>query len=455
MFTRLYKRYVLSALMLVSTLNVLDRALMILLLEPIKEDLHLSDSELGFLTGIAFGLFYATLGVPIARWADRGNRVNIISLAISIWGATVMLCLFVTSFVQLVFARIAAAIGESGCMPPSYSLVGDYFPGSAERTRAMSIYMLADPTCILMSFVAGGYVNEHYGWRTAFFLIGIPAPIVAALVKLTVRESRLANKDRSAATPPSPRIGEVLRMLWHQRASRHLAIGIILFFTMGVGLTPWYAAFLMRNHGMGTGELGVWLGLIFGLGGIAGTLLGGHVAARWFSKNDSGQIRLSAIVVGCLVPLITIFLGVPGKHQALFALIPVTLAGSYIFGPTFALMQRLVPDRMRATTMAVVMLLGNLIGMGIGPQSVGLLSDGLAPIVGADSLRYAMMAVSFVALWSAYHFWKVGSTVEKDLAMIADLKAASAATDALPDTVIELKSSEQTPAHWQEGAGRA
>lgn len=441
MFTILYKRYVLSALMLVSTLNVLDRALMVLLLQPIKEDLHLSDSELGFLTGIAFGLFYATLGVPIARWADRGNRVNIISLAISLWGATVMLCLFVTNFVQLVFARIAAAIGESGCMPPSYSLVGDYFPGPAERTRAMSIYMLADPTCILLSFMAGGWVNEHYGWRTAFFLIGIPAPIVAAIVKMSVKEPRTTKKVTSTPALPTPRMTDVLRMLWHQRASRHLSIGIILFFTMGVGLTPWYAVFLMRNHGMGTAELGVWLGLIFGLGGIAGTLLGGHVAARWFSRNDSGQIRLSAFVLGCLVPLDSIFLCVPGKYQALAALIPVTLAGSYIFGPTFSLMQRLVPDRMRATTMAVVMLLGNLIGMGVGPQTVGLLSDGLKPAAGADSLRYAMMAVSFVALWSAWHFWKVGSTVETDLAMVAARKDVSDQTDPSPEEIGELASS--------------
>jgi len=438
MSTGLYKRYVLSALMLVSTLNVLDRALMILLLQPIKEDLHLSDSELGFLTGIAFGLFYATLGVPIARWADRGNRVNIISLAISIWGATVMLCLFVTNFVQLVFARVAAAIGESGCMPPSYSLVGDYFPGTAERTRAMSIYMLADPTCILLSFVAGGWVNEHYGWRTAFFLVGIPAPLVAALVKMSIREPRTAGKVTSRLH--TPRIADVLRMLWHQRASRHLGIGIILFFTMGVGLTPWYAAFLMRNHGMGTAELGIWLGLIFGLGGIAGTLLGGQIAARWFSRNDSGQIRLSALVVACLVPLITIFLSVPGKYQALTALIPVTLAGSYIFGPTFALMQRLVPDRMRATTLAVVMLLANLIGMGIGPQAVGLLSDGLRPAAGADSLRYAMMAVSLVALWSAWHFWRVGSTVQTDLARVATEKVESDGSDSGPEEIGEFAS---------------
>src|SRR6266852_4948977 len=151
-----YKRYVLGTLTLVYTLNFMDRGLIMLLLQPIKEDLHLSDTQLGFLTGIAFALFYATLGLPIARWADRGNRATITSVAIALWGVTVMLCLFVGNFVQLVFARVAAAVGESGCMPPTYSLVGDYFPTSAERTRAMSVYMLANPLSTLGSFVVGG-----------------------------------------------------------------------------------------------------------------------------------------------------------------------------------------------------------------------------------------------------------------------------------------------------------
>jgi MFS family permease len=419
MLTTVYKRYVLSMLMVVSTLNVFDRALMILLLQPIKEDLHLTDANLGFLTGIAFGLFYATLGLPIARWADRGNRVTIISLAISLWGATVMLCMFVTTFFQLIWARIAAAVGESGCMPPTYSLVGDYFPEPAARTRAMSIYMLSDPMCVLISFAAGGWVNEHYGWRMAFFLIGMPAPFVAALVKMSVRETRAFSKEVKVDTARSHGTGAVLQILWRQRASRHLGLGIVLFYTMGVGLSPWYASFLMRNHAMGTGELGIWLGLIFGFGGIAGTLLGGYVAAKWFAKNERGQVCLSALVIASLVPCIAIFLMLPGKRDALIALIPLTVASSYIFGPTFALMQRLVPNDIRATTMAVVMLLANLIGMGIGPQAVGFLSDSLHSMAGANSLRYAMLIVACVALWSAYHFWQVGRTVEEDLSATA------------------------------------
>lgn len=425
MFGKAYKRYVLGTLTVVFTLNSLDSGLMVLLLQPIKQDLHLSDSQLGFLTGIAFGLFYATLGLPIARWADRGNRSTITAIAIGIWGLTVMSCVFVTNFLQLVAARVAAGIGESGCMPATYSLVGDYFPAAAERTRAMTIYMLAGPLAPLVSFVLGGWLNERYGWRVAFFVIGIPGLFVAALVKWTVAEPRA----RSTAVPSTirklPSATRVLGVLWHQRSSRHLGLAVILLFTMGLGLSPWYAAFMIRNHGMGTAELGVWLGAIFGLGGGAGTYLGGYVAARWFGDNERGQMRLSAIVLVALVPCFMSFVLLPTKRESLIALVPLVVVANFTLGPTFALMQRLVVDDMRATTLAVVMLFANLIGMGIGPQMVGVISDLLAPLVGNDSLRYAMMVVSLVTLWSAYHFWQVGRTVTEDLAAVAGLAEAT------------------------------
>ena len=411
---RAYRRFVLAILTLVYTLNYLDRGLIILLLQPIKDDLHLSDTQLGFLTGIAFGLFYATLGVPIARWADRGNRATITSLAIGLWGATVMLCVLVTNFLQLVLARFAAAVGEAGCMPPTYSLLGDYFPAAIQRTRAMAIYWLASPTALLVSFILGGTLNEHYGWRMTFFIMGLPALLVAVLVKLTIVEPRTGACGEQAQRS-LPRMIDVLAGLWRQRSSRHLIAAIILFFTLGSGLAPWYAAFMMRSHGMGTAELGVWLGLIFGLGGIAGTLSGGYVTARWFADDERGQMRLSAVAMAALVPCFVLFLLLPQKQAALLALLPLIVAGNFTFGPAFALLQRLVPDAMRATTLAVVMLLANLIGMGLGPQIVGVLSDWLSPSLGADSLRYAMLALSFLAFWAAYYFWQAGGTVREDL----------------------------------------
>jgi MFS family permease len=411
-----YKRYVLATLTLVFTLNLADRSLLALLLQPIKEDLRVSDTQLGFLTGIAFGIFYATLGLPIARWADRGNRTTITSLAIALWGMTVMSCLFVGNFVHLLLARIGAGVGEAGCMPPTYSLIGDYFPEPKERTGAMTIYWLAAPLCSLVSFVVGGRLYEVYGWRMTFFLVGIPGLLLAALVKTTVVEPRIRKSIRGEGPARElPTTARVLAILWNQRSSRHLSIATILLFTMMLGLGPWYAAFMMRSHGMTTGELGVWLGLIFSVSGIVGVLLGGYVMQRWFAGNERGQVRLTAIAIITVVPCLFLFLFLPHKQQVLIVMVPLITLASFFFGPTFALMQRLVVDEIRATALAAVMLLANLIGMGVGPQAVGLISDCLGPLLKSDSLRYAMLTMSFAALWAAYHFWQVGRTVKEDL----------------------------------------
>jgi predicted MFS family arabinose efflux permease len=421
MFSRAYNRYALAVMTALYMLNVADRSLMIVLLEPIKRDLHLSDTQLGFLTGIAFGLFYATLGLPVARWADRGNRATIASLAIGLWGVTVMACLAVTTYAQLVIARVAAAVGEAGGKPPTYSLVGDYFPEPRERTRAMAVYLSGNSLSSLVSLILGGWLNERYGWRVAFFFIGGLGLVLAPVVKMTLIEPRTRMAGQRTNLPPLPPMRSVLAALWERRSLRHLGLALILLYTMGLGLGPWYGAFLIRSHGMRTVELGVWLGLMFGIGGVVGVLSGGYVAGRWFADNERGQMRLTAGAVASLVPCFVAFLTLPGKVPALAALLPLIVALSFFWAPTYALMQRLVPDEMRATMMAVVMLLANLIGMGLGPQLVGILSDQLLPNYGTDSLRYAMLIMSLVALWAAYHFWRVGLTVRDDLALMVSM----------------------------------
>lgn len=415
-----YRRYVLAIMVAVYTLNLLDRGLMGLLLQPIKEELHLSDTQLGLLTGIAFGLFYATLGVPIARWADRGNRVTIASLSIALWSLTVMICLFVVNYPQLLVARMAAAVGESGCKPPTYSLVGDYFPKPAERIRAMSIYWVSGGLAILISSVVGGWLNELYGWRMTFFLMGTPGLLLAVLVKLTVLEPRMHTNGTQVQEPPQPPLKEVLSTLWHRRSCRHLASALILLFFLTFGINSWTAAFLMRSLNMGTAELGAWLGPLSSVGAIGGVLLGGYAATRWFADSEQSQMRMSAVAVAASLPCYLVFLTVPHKYVALIMQLPIMLVLNFCVAPTYALMQRVVRDETRATTMAVIMLLYNLIGMGVGPLAVGMLSDFLVPLAGRDSLRYAMLIMTVVALWSAYHFWCVGRTVKNDLSLVAD-----------------------------------
>jgi MFS family permease len=415
MFSPAYRRYVLALLTAVYMQNLVDRGLMTLLLQPIKEDLQLSDTQLGFLTGIAFGLFYATLGLPIARWADRGNRVTITSLAIGLWGLTVMACLLVTNYAQLALARMAAAIGESGCKPPTYSLVGDYFPERAERSRAMATYIAGSFLATLVSFILGGWLNERYGWRMTFFLMGIPGVLLAILARVTIIEPRTVATHTSNHVRVLPPMSAVLGTLWRQRSCRHLCAALILLYTMSLGLAPWYAAFMIRSHAMSTAELGVWMGLIFGIAGLGGVLLGGYAAGRWFA-DEPRQMKATAVTVASAVVFFVGFLTLSQKYAALAALIPLVMIFGAFLGPTYALMQRLVPDEMRATMMALVMLLANLIGMGTGPQLVGIFSDALAPMLGEESLRYAMLIMSFISVWAAWHFWKVGAFVRDDLA---------------------------------------
>ena len=417
--SKTYKRYALGVMTTVYMLHLVDRHVIGLLLQPIKEDLRLSDTQLGLLTGIAFGLFYATLGLPIARLADRGNRVTIISVAIGLWGLTVMGCLFVTNYVQLVFARIVASVGEAGCKPPTYSLVGDYFVQPTERARAMTIYIAGSSLSELLSFMTAGWLNNLYGWRMTLFLIGTPGALLALLVKLTIVEPRVQDGGlHSDHAETAPLLRVVLVTLWRRRSFRQLTFAMILVYVMGTGFYPWYAAFMMRSHGMRTGALGVWLGLIFGVGGILGILVGGYSAGRWFSGNERGQMRMSAVTVALLVPCFVAFLTLQDRYQALIALIPLIIMFSLFLGPTYALLQRLVSDDTRATALAVVMLLANLVGFGVGPLVVGALSDILTPRFGSNSLRYAMLVMSLVAFWASYHFWQAGRTVKEDLALV-------------------------------------
>lgn len=412
---RAYSRYVLAVMTAVYTLNLVDRGLMMLLLQPIKEDLRLTDTQLGLVTGIVFGFFYAVLGLPIARWADRGNRASITSMAIGLWGLTVMACLLVSNYTHLVFARMAAAVGESGCKPPTFSLVGDYFKEPAERTRAMAIYWLGNPLATIVSFLVGAWLNELYGWRMTFFLMGIPGLILAVIVKATVSEPRSRDQGQ-LQNDMQPSFRDALATMWRQRSCRYLSLGLIVVYTISFGLGPWYAAFMMRSHGMSTSELGISLGVIFSMGGIVSLLLGGYVMSGMLAKNEPGQVRVSALTVAGLVPCFVAFLLLPGRYEALAALIPLAMAFNFFIGPIYALMQRLVPDRMRATLLAVIMLLSNLIGMGIGPQVVGILSDALHPAFGRESLRYAMLTMSFLGFLAGYWLWKAARFIAEDLA---------------------------------------
>ena len=410
-FSRPYKRYVLSVLTLVLTVSYLDTSLITVLLPPMQVDLSLSDAQLGLLTGLAFALFYATLGIPIARWADRGDRTLIASLALTLWGLTVSASLLISNFWQLLLSRVAAGVGQSGCFPPIYSLVGDYFPEPRERTRALAILMLAQPLSSI-GYLLGSWLAARYGWRLALFAVGLPGLLSGVLLKLTLREPRRQPGVVVPGGQVSLRV--VLMTIWRQRSYRRLLVAMVLLFVVGQGLNPWYAAFLMRNHGMSAAEVGGSLTVIIGVGLCCGSMLGSYVTNRCFSGNERGQMRLSALTLALLFPCSVVFL-VGSKWQALTVLLLIQISFGFFIGPTLALLQRLVSSDMRATAIAALMLAANLLGMGVGPQLVGVLSDLARPALGVDSLRYSMLAISALSSFAAWGFWRAGESVQHDL----------------------------------------
>jgi MFS family permease len=419
-----HKNYLLTVLLAVYAFNAVDRLALGLVLQNIKADLALSDTQLGSLTGIAFALFYSTMGIPIARWADRGDRVTIITVTTALWSVMVALCGVAGSFVQLLLIRIGVAVGEAGCLPPAHSLIADYFT-RAERPRAAAIYMLGSSLGVALGYFVAGWLNEFYGWRATFLNLGWPGLVLALLTWFTLKEPRRSTQkaERRAdagADPPSrrpaePSLGEVYRTLWTSSTFRHLlfCFSVISFFGYGIG--QWQAAFFIRSFGLKTGELGTWFALIYGVGGLAGTYLGGEWAARYAANNERLQLRTMAVAFG-VFGLVSGLIYISSNRFWAFGIMGLAVIGvSGVIGPLFATIQSLVPDRMRALSIATIYLFANLIGMGLGPLATGALSDLIRPWAGGESLRYSLLVLCPGYWWGAWHLWRSATTVTQEL----------------------------------------
>jgi MFS family permease len=409
----------LAILIVILAFNFMDRFALGVVLQDIKTDLKLSDTQLGLLSGLAFALFYSVMGIPIARWADRGNRVTIISVTTALWSAMVALCGMATSFIQLLAIRIGVAVGEAGCIPPAHSLIADHFARD-ERPRAVALYMLGAPLSLIGGYFLAGWLNELYGWRAMFVMLGLPGLAVAALAWLVLREPRreirMMTAVQASAAAPSPR--EVCVALWANKTFRHLLFSFSIMSFFGYGILQWQPTFFIRSYGLQTGELGTWFAGVNGLGALVGTYWGGELATRYAARDESLQLKaMSFIYAGFGILSFCSYLA-PNYYLAFGLMGLGTLGGAAANGPLFATIQTLVPDRMRAMSIAIVYLFANLIGMGLGPLAAGVLSDALRPLFGEESLRYALLALSPGYLWAAWHLAQGSRTVTHDLAEV-------------------------------------
>lgn len=407
-----YRNYLLVILIVVAAVSIFDRFVFALALESIKTDLGLSDTQIGLMTGIAFSAFYAVAGVPIARWADCGNRVTISALAVGAVGVMVSLCGAVNNFFQMLLVRAGIAVGESGSVPPAQSLLADYF-NRAERPFAMGMYFMSYPLSMIVGYLVGGWLIDSYGWRVTFLVLGVPGLFLAVLVKFTLREPRLA--QTSTAIVEVPPLLVVAKSLWMQKTYRVLFAAFCVSYFFNMGVSQWLATFFIRSHDMSTTEAGIGLALSYGVFGLVGNYLGGFFASHYAAHKEKFQMRILSILV-----LINVIVGLclyfaTNKYVALCFVAISAVILSFGNGPLTAAMQSLVNDRIRSVSMALTFMFGNLIGLGLGPLALGFTSDILNPNFGQDSLRYALALSCLGGFVSAYLYWKAGDSVEDDI----------------------------------------
>ena len=408
--------YALGVLTLVYSFNFIDRQLLAILQESIKADLGLKDSQLGLLTGFAFAAFYVTAGIPIARWADRGNRRNIVALAVFTWSFMTSISGLAQNYIQLLLARIGVGVGEAGGSPPSHSMISDLFPPQ-KRATAMGLYSTGVNVGILFGFLLGGWLNEFFGWRVAFVVVGVPGILLAILVRYTLREPlRGQSESRASDTSSQASLGSVLSLLWSRRSFRYLAAASALNAFAAYAIANWTASFMIRSHGMETGELGTWLALILGVAGALGVIGGGFLSDRFGKRDSRWYVWMPMFYMLLSAPFAYFAFSANSTYGALIALfIPGMMLNAYL-GNVIAVTHGLVGLSMRATASAILFFIINMLGMGLGPWSVGLVSDWLAPTLGNESLGMALRwIVAPIMLLAAACFYGASRSLRADL----------------------------------------
>jgi MFS family permease len=432
-----YRRYAIGLLFVVYVFNFLDRQIVTILAEPIKQDLGIADWQLGLMIGTAFAVLYCTLGIPIARLAERHNRPWIIGLSLASWSAFTALCGLAQNFWQLVLARIGVGIGEAGCSPPAHSLIADYVP-KEQRASALAVYLMGNPVGALLGVVIGGLVADALGWRKAFLLVGLPGLALAVLVVLTLIEPRMRRAaqvvreatERATIDASQASFMDVLRVLRGKRTFWYMAFAVAIVAFIGYGHAPFGASFLLRVHGEEVGRLaaqfglgplgfiGISLGLILGVAAALGVYLGGLIGDRYGDRDMRAYMGIPGIAVLISIPIYTVAMLLPEFMWIIPLLAVNSVLVSLWQGPIYATVQNITPIHMRATAASIFLLIANLIGLGLGPLLVGIASDVIAGPFGlgsAEGVRWALIGSQFLAIPAFVCFWMARRTIREEL----------------------------------------
>jgi len=373
----------------------------------------LSDTQLGLLSGLSFAIFYVLLGIPIARFADKSNRKNIVAGSLAVWSAMTAVCGLAQNFFHLLLARIGVGVGEAGCSPAAHAMISDYF-SAKKRATALSIYSMGIYVGILFGFSLGGWLDSIYGWRVAFFFLGIPGVIFAIFfffsVKEPKREYSVTEKDKNTKS-----IFQVFIYLFSKKSFLYLsaAVGLHTFTTYALG--NWLPSFLARIHGLSKTEIGLYAGLIIGIAGALGTLVGGYLADRLGRNDKSWYMKISAYSGLLAIPFLLVYYFHSSVSLILICLFIAYACISTFLGPSIAITHSLVPQNMRAFSSAILFLVLNFIGLGLGPLTVGIISDYLQPSLEEQSIRWALVSTLSVSVIAILLFLKSGKHIEDDL----------------------------------------
>lgn len=427
-----YRAYILGALLVVYTFNFIDRVVIAIIQEPIKAEFGLTDFQLGLLGGPAFAVLYTFLGIPIARLAERKNRMTILSICLAIWSAMTALCGLANSYAMLLMARIGVSVGEAGCTPPAQSVISDYFPAGS-RATAISIYALGVPVGSMLAAIGGGWLAQNFGWRSAFLILGLPGVALAIIVKLTVKEPPRA---ASATAAEAPGFGAAFKELRGKPTFWHVALGSAIASFVGYGVGQYLNSFLMRTHGLTLLESSRLTGVVLGIAAAFGTFLAGYLADRLVKRHPNALAWLPALGFFIATPFYLAGYMAPNLWVAIPFLIVGAVTHYFYLGCMYATTQGIVQPRLRATATAVLLFIVNLLGYGLGPPVIGLLSDLLANVnlaqaglstaqcvgmtttacqAGAEfGLRWAIFIGLFGYLWAGLHFLLAWRTLRRD-----------------------------------------
>jgi MFS family permease len=395
--------YTLAVLLFVYTMSFIDRQIMGILIQPIKQEFQVSDTAMGMLSGLTFALFYSVLAIPFGRYADRANRRNFVAYCCAAWSAMTALCGMATGYWSLALARVGVAVGEAGGTAPSLSMIADHYPPE-RRGRAMGVYWLGPQLGILFGLTLGGWIAQQHGWRTAFVWMSLPGILAALLLRFTAIEPRRGVWEGAAAatasSAPAEPLREVVRGLWASKAFVRITLaGLLMGFT-GYGIGIWTPSFLVRSHGMTLQGAGAVMGLLGGTAAALGALLSGWLSDT-LARRDP-RWRIGVPLLGCLLSLpsgLAFFLMPAGQVWQLGSMVVPHAVGFYLlFGvtavwwtaPVYAVLAELIAPHRRATALSIFSLGLTMIGGGLGPLLVGLLSDQLVTYFGSEALRMAL-----------------------------------------------------------------